>query len=122
LGAASAYWTSWSFDQLGDRTGQTEHGVGGSGEMITTSTYPTSGSGVIRPHAVSSISTTSPTGTVATSYGYDNTGNTTSRTRTGGDQSLTWTHTGNPTASLPGWVTQYVYDAQGAQQTTEFQF
>jgi hypothetical protein len=31
LGAASAYWTSWSLDVLGNRTGQNQHDLGGRG-------------------------------------------------------------------------------------------
>ncbi|HEU5474693.1 MAG TPA: RHS repeat-associated core domain-containing protein [Actinophytocola sp.] len=110
LGASSAYWTSWTFDQLGQRTNQTQHGLGGTADTVSTYTYPNPGT--IQPHTLTSTSTTGPTGTVATSYGYDAAGNTTSRTRPGANQTLTWTHTGQPASiTTSAGTTSYVYDA-----------
>jgi RHS repeat-associated protein len=114
----SAYWTSWTFDPLGDRTSQTNHALPGAtaGDTTTNYTYPTPGAGVAQPHTLSSTSTTGPTGSSSTSYHYDPAGNTTQRALPTGTQNLTWTDTGKlSTLTSPAGTTSYVYDANGGE-------
>ncbi|MBW8484423.1 RNase A-like domain-containing protein [Actinomadura parmotrematis] len=78
--ANGAYWTSWTFDPLGQRQKQTDHGVGGTGDMVTSYTY--AGSGNAQPHTLTSLTKTTaatPGATPVTvqtqSFGYDKVGN-----------------------------------------------
>ena len=101
----SAYWTSWGFNTLGERTTQTQH----STNTVTTYSYNTA-----QPDTLAATSTTAPSGTSSTSYTYDADGNTVSRDMAGGTQTLTW----NPDGSLvsdaaANGTTGYVYDADG---------
>lgn len=116
LGAASAYWTTWQLDAVGNRTSQVQHGLSGAANTTTTYTYPTPGPTAVRPHAATGTATTGPAGNSATSYGYDNAGNTTTRNLPTGNQSLTWDHRGKlATVTTPTGVTSYLYDADGNQ-------
>lgn len=111
----TAYWTDWDLDPIGNRTKQTQHGLGGAADTVTTYTYPPSGAGSVRPHALLSTSTTGP-GANTASYTYDNAGNTKTRVLPGGTQDLTWSPTGKlTTVTAPGQTTNYVYDADGNQ-------
>ncbi|MCP2271298.1 intein C-terminal splicing region/RHS repeat-associated core domain-containing protein [Actinokineospora diospyrosa] len=116
LGAASTYWTTWTFDAVGDRTSQVQHGLSGAADTTTTYNYPTGGATTVRPHALTGTTTTGPGGTSSTSYGYDATGNTTSRTLPSGNQTLTWNTNGRlDTVTTTSGATKYVYDADGNQ-------
>jgi RHS repeat-associated protein len=109
-----AYWSSWSFDPLGDRTGETDHALPGttSGDTTTNYRYPTAGAS--QPHTLASTSTSGPAGSSSTSYSYDPVGNTTQRTLPTGTQNLTWTDTDKlATITSPAGVTAYTYDADG---------
>jgi len=115
VGGPQPYWTSWTVDSAGNRTGQTQHALPGSssGDSVTTYTVNTPG----HAHALTSTTTTGP-GAGSSSYGYDADGNTTTRTLPSGGQSLTWTPEGRldtvkdaANAVLSG----YVYDADGSQ-------
>jgi RHS repeat-associated protein len=111
-----AYWTSWTFDPLGDRTGQTDNGLSGAANTTTTYTYPTPGAGIAQPHTLTSTSTTGPSGSSATSYQYDAVGNTKQRAIPSGTQTLTWTDTEQlATVTAPTGTTSYVYDAAGTE-------
>lgn len=108
LGAASTYWTTWSYDNLGNRTQQDQHATGSGTDSITTYTY--NGNGTNQPHTLTSTNTTGGT-TSSTSYGYDSAGNMTSRTTPAqGAQTLTWNDAGQLTANN---TSNYVYDANG---------
>ena len=114
--ANAAYWSTWSFDPLGDRTGETDHALPDAtgGDTTTSYTYPAPGSGVTQPHALTSTSTTGPAGTSSTAYAYDSDGNTKQRTLPAGTQNLTWTDTGKlATVTSTEGTTSYVYDADG---------
>jgi YD repeat-containing protein len=109
-----AYWSTWSFDPLGDRTNETDHALPGStgGDTTTTYTYPSAGTS--QPHTLTSTSTTGPAGTSSTGYTYDAAGNTTQRTLPTGTQNLTWTDTEQlGTVTSPAGTSTYVYDADG---------
>jgi RHS repeat-associated protein len=109
LGAASAYWTTWTVDALGDRSAQVQHGFAGGPAADTTTTY---GYGTNQPHTLTSTSTT---GGASTAYGYDATGNMTSRNAGQGNQTLGYDDTGKLTGvtGSTGGDTGYQYDADG---------
>lgn len=70
IGAGSAYWTSWSIDVIGNRTQQTDHGLGAAANKITDYTY--NGNGQAKPHTLTSTTTKVGTTTTATgAYTYD---------------------------------------------------
>jgi YD repeat-containing protein len=109
-----AYWSTWSFDPLGDRTSETDHALPGAsgGDTTTTYSYPTAGAS--QPHTLASTSTSGPAGSSSTSYSYDPVGNTTQRTLPTGTQNLTWTDTDKlATVTSPAGATTYTYDADG---------
>jgi len=104
LGGPAPYWQTWTYDTIGNRKSQTTYDpVSGAG---TTSNYAYPSTGAARPHAVSSVTTGSTTDT----FGYDATGNTTTRT----GQSLTWDAEGKlATATQGGNTVSFLYDADG---------
>jgi RHS repeat-associated protein len=106
------YWTSWSYDDIGNRDTQTQHTVSGSGsDTVTTSGWSSS-----QPNTLTGTTTTGGT-TASTSYGYDSAGNTTTRDTSTGDQSLIWNNAGQLTTvsnSTTGTATSYIYDADGS--------
>jgi RHS repeat-associated protein len=109
-----AYWTSWTFDALGQRTNETDHAVTGDGDTSTNYTY--NGNNTGQPNTLTSSSTSSPTGTSTSTFAYDKTGNTTARTLPTGAQTLTWSSTGQLGTDTNGaTATSYVYDAGGNQ-------
>ncbi|MBO4205835.1 polymorphic toxin-type HINT domain-containing protein [Micromonospora echinofusca] len=78
LGGPAPYWLDWTFDAVGNRTQEVSHATGG--DTTRDYTVPTGGPGVVRPHAVTQVTTTAPgQSPVVTRYGYDATGNTTCR-------------------------------------------
>jgi RHS repeat-associated protein len=106
----SAYWTSWAYNALGDRTSQTQHSLTSGNDTVTSYTYGTSGGG--QPDTLAKATTTvgsTTTGTV--SYAPDPAGDTT----TLGGQSLTWADNGALATDTTGTgTTSYTYDADGA--------
>ncbi|WP_263984054.1 RHS repeat-associated core domain-containing protein [Streptomyces sp. HPF1205] len=109
----AAYWTNWAFNPLGQRTRQTDHGLSGTADTVTTYTYDGNGAG--QPHTLTGTSTTGPSGTATASYGYDKNGETTSRSAGQGAQTLTWDDLGRLTAvtGSTGGDSAYVYGADG---------
>jgi RHS repeat-associated protein len=107
--SGSAYWTSWSFNPVGQRASQTQYSLSGGQNTTTSYNYNTS-----QPNTLASTSTTGPSGTTTTSYSYDADGNTTARDLPTGNQSLTWTPDGSlATDATAAGTTSYVYDADG---------
>lgn len=107
LGGSAPYWESWTYNLLGDRTGQVIHDTSGnSANNITQSIgYPgTNSSGSTLPDAAGSITTTGPGGTVTTGNSYNPDGDTTSRVNT---------RTGNSPPSAPPGESKLGYDPQG---------
>ncbi|MET7735850.1 RHS repeat-associated core domain-containing protein [Streptomyces sp. NPDC005402] len=106
-----AYWTSWTYDAVGNRLTQTQHTVSGTGsDAVTTSGYSSG-----QPNTLTSTATTGGS-SASTSYGYDNAGNTTTRNTGTGNQTLLWNNSGQLTKvsnSTTGTATSYVYDAGG---------
>ncbi|MCP9205957.1 polymorphic toxin-type HINT domain-containing protein [Streptomyces sp. NEAU-Y11] len=117
LGGAAPYWTSYTYNAAGQRKTETQHASGGD-----TSTSYTYGTGAGQPHPLTRTETTKPGGTAATtaSYGYDKSGNTTTRPGTQATQSLAWNAEGDLSAATepkagakPATGTGYLYDADG---------
>ncbi|MDG4828510.1 hypothetical protein O7627_04225 [Solwaraspora sp. WMMD1047] len=70
LGGAAPYWTEWTIDAIGNRTEERSHGT--AGDTVRTYQVPASGQNAIRPHAVTSVTTTAPgQAPTAQSYAYD---------------------------------------------------
>jgi RHS repeat-associated protein len=108
LGGPAAYWNSWQYDAVGNRTQETVHAA--SGNTSTGYAYPAPGSTTVRPHAV-----TGTTGSHTGSYTYDATGNVLTRpTPSAGTQTMTWDAEGHlETSTDTGGQTSYIYDADG---------
>ncbi|MFE4621869.1 RHS repeat-associated core domain-containing protein [Streptomyces mirabilis] len=114
LSSASAYWTSWSLDALGNRTTQVQHST--TGGTDTTTSYDYDRNNANQPHTLTSTSTTGGT-TSSTSTTYDSAGNTKTRTTpTAGTQNLSWNDTGQLTDITGGTNgdSHYLYDAGGS--------
>jgi RHS repeat-associated protein len=125
LGGPAPYWLDWTFDTTGSRRSETTHAAAGD----TTRIYalPTGGPGVVRPHAVTRVTTTAPgQSAVATNYTYDASGNTVCRPSGvaantcppgAASQALTWNAEGRlDTVSVGGEAAQAsIYDAEGAR-------
>ncbi|MEC3996358.1 RHS repeat-associated core domain-containing protein [Actinacidiphila sp. DG2A-62] len=132
VGGPAAYWTSYAYDTRGNRTGLTQHDVGGdtAKDVTTTQTFPPAGQvnapttasdaggGTGGPHALLSSTSTGPNSPGATSYQYDAVGDTTAVTDTSGTSTLNWTpedELASVTATEASGGTSYVYDADGNQ-------
>ncbi|MEJ3750925.1 RHS repeat-associated core domain-containing protein [Actinomycetes bacterium KLBMP 9797] len=104
LGGPAPYWQAWTYDKIGNRLTETNHSTAtGAG---TTSSYAYPAAGAARPHALASVTTNGQT----TSYGYDETGNTTARP----GQTLTWDIEGHlATVTENGKTSEFLYDAEG---------
>jgi hypothetical protein len=86
VGGPQPYWTSWTLDAAGGRSGQTVHALPGAGGGDAVTTYTAGVSG--HAHALAATTTSGP-GAGSTSYGYDPAGDTTVRAGIpGGDQAL----------------------------------
>jgi RHS repeat-associated protein len=118
LSGGTGYWTSWTFDILGQRTSQTDHATVSEGTDTTTSyIYKGTGNGntADQPHTLTSTQSTGGT-TASTSYTYDASGNTVTRTTpAAGTQNLAWDNANRLTqiAGTTAGTTSYVYDADG---------
>ncbi|GII22529.1 RHS repeat domain-containing protein [Planosporangium mesophilum] len=113
LGAASAYWTTWSFDALGNRKDQTQHNLTGGTDTTTSYTY--NGNNTNQPHTLTATNSTGAS-TASTSYGYDVAGNMTARTTPSqGSQTLTWNEASKLTAVTGGTAgnSSFKYDPDG---------
>ncbi|WP_280668855.1 MULTISPECIES: polymorphic toxin-type HINT domain-containing protein [unclassified Kitasatospora] len=112
LGAASAYWTSWTFTPTGQRATQTQHNLTGGTDTTTTDTY--NGNGTNQPHTLTSDTPGAPA--TGDSYAYDAAGNMTTRTTPAtGAQTLTWNTLGQLAAITPQATgASYLYNADGS--------
>jgi YD repeat-containing protein len=115
LGGAAPYWTSWTFDDTGNRRTQVQHAP--AGDTTTTSTYPASGDP--RPHAIQTQTTSTTAGTTQT-YNYDENGSTKSRGPAGSGQTFTYDAEGHVATATEanGSSSSYLYDADGARLIT----
>jgi RHS repeat-associated protein len=113
LSSASAYWTTWGFDAIGNRTSQVDHATA-SGGTDTTTSYAYNGNGAGQPDTLTGTTATGGS-TATTSYGYDPAGNMTSRAAGQGNQSLTWDDAGRLTGitGSSSGPSSFIYDADG---------
>ncbi|MER8046658.1 RHS repeat-associated core domain-containing protein [Streptomyces sp. NPDC094032] len=92
-----------TYDTLGNITSRADNGG-----IATVYGYPASGPASVRPHAVTSVGDDT--------YGYDESGNMSSRTVTGVSSTYTWNETRQLiTATVGGKSTDFVYDADGSR-------
>ncbi|MFE9421950.1 RHS repeat-associated core domain-containing protein [Kitasatospora sp. NPDC006697] len=118
-GGSAAYWESYSYDPVGNRTGMTSHAVNGAtGDTVTTYTNGCTGTcpNGPQPHTLATASVTGPAGTSSTAFGYSPTGATTTRTPSNGQaQNLHWDDEGRVDVITQGTnsTTKYLYDADG---------
>ncbi|MFI1524232.1 RHS repeat domain-containing protein [Kitasatospora cineracea] len=116
--SGAAYWTSWTFDALGQPKTQTDHTLAlGGTDTTTTNTYGGSAAscstGSTGPHTLAT-STRSGAATGTRTYCYNGLGATTSRSTSGGQQALAWDNQGRlQTAGTGANATTYYYDAEG---------
>jgi RHS repeat-associated protein len=112
--SGSAYWTSWSYNALGDQQTQTQHSVTGGTNTVTSYTYNNgNGTGTGQPDTLTSAVTTGP-GAGTSTYTYDADGNTLTRDLPGGNQSLSWYDNGLlKSDTTSAGTTSYVYDPSG---------
>ncbi|WP_370082485.1 RHS repeat-associated core domain-containing protein [Streptacidiphilus sp. MAP12-16] len=112
----SAYWTSWTYDVLGQPKAQTQHSLTAGTDTRTDYAYGGSASGCTTStgaHTLATATTTGGTSSTST-YCYDGLGNTTSRTTPAGQQSLAWNDEGKlQTATTGSNATSYTYDTAG---------
>ncbi|MEV0783269.1 RHS repeat-associated core domain-containing protein [Streptomyces sp. NPDC050423] len=113
VGGPDAYWQTFAYDKLGNRTKQTEHSTTTGTDATTTYTHPTPGAD--RPHAVQQATVAGGADNGRTStFTYDGVGNTTKRTIGTTTQDLDWDAEGHlATLTQAGRTTSYTYDADG---------
>ena len=117
--AGGAYWTTWSYDSLGQWLSQDQHSLtSGTADTTTKYTYGGTASGCTSAggtNTLASAITTGPTSTSTSTYCYDQDGNTTQRnTAANGQQSMTWNDLGELSAVTNASAgSSYVYDAEG---------
>ncbi|WP_189148824.1 RHS repeat-associated core domain-containing protein [Streptomyces lacrimifluminis] len=121
-GGPAPYWTSYTYDAVGNRLSATQHGVGsGAAATATTSRYNYPDDDEEQPNTVSSITAGGTAVTAAGAYDYDETGNMTTRPGPSGTQTLTWSPQGKLETITSGSVTTTnSYDAdQGLIASTD---
>lgn len=110
LDGAAPYWSSYTYNDAGERKAETTHAT--AGDVTTNYTYSTTRG---QPHPL-----TSTAGPKTSTYDYDETGNATSRPGTQAQQTLKWNTEGQlvstsepATGTKPKLDTSYLYDASG---------
>lgn len=114
LGGPAPYWHSYTYDAIGNRVTETQHGgIGGATER--TYTHPAAGQD--QPHTLTQVHETGPAGSRLEHYGYDESGNMVSRTTPAHEQELEWDAEGRLVRvdDAASGVTTYTYDADGAR-------
>ncbi|WP_432134969.1 RHS repeat domain-containing protein [Streptomyces sp. bgisy154] len=113
VGGPAPYWQSFTYDRTGNRLTETLHDLSGDSAKSTERTYAYPAPGGAHPHGLDSVTTRRPDGTTTeVSYGYDATGNTTTR----GSQSLEWDAEGHlAKVTEGGKTTEYLYAADGSR-------
>lgn len=116
LAGPAPYWTDWSVDALGNRTSEVSHTS--AGDTRRSYAVPQGGLNVVRPHAVTGMTTVTPEQSSTTvGYTYDNAGNMISRPGPSGEtQALTWDAEGHVAKIVEGGkTTTNVYDVDGGR-------
>ncbi|MFD9799897.1 polymorphic toxin-type HINT domain-containing protein [Streptomyces sp. NPDC059071] len=113
VGGPDPYWHSYTFDAVGNRRTEIKHDTAGDPAKDITRTY-TYATGLPTKSRLSKVTTTGPQGSREELYGYDEVGNTNSRTIQGNTQSLQWDIEGHLQKVTAGQnETAFVYDAGG---------
>ncbi|WP_246127864.1 RHS repeat-associated core domain-containing protein [Amycolatopsis rhizosphaerae] len=117
LGGAAPYWTSWTFDQIGNRLTQVQHAS--TGDTTSTSTYPQAGQP--QPHAATTSTTANAQGSTQVAYTYDAAGNSLTGGPAGNGQTFTYDTEGHiaTATDASGKVSSYTYDADGNRFLTK---
>ncbi|MDX2602880.1 polymorphic toxin-type HINT domain-containing protein [Streptomyces caniscabiei] len=119
VGGPAPYWTSYTYDKVGNRLTETQHATTAGGSD-TEREYHYPDPGAVRPHALTSVDNTAGTVKSRDSFTYDDAGNT--HTRLLGDgtsQTLDWDAEGRlakvtePVEGGSDKVTEYLYDTEG---------
>ncbi|MFJ5780226.1 RHS repeat-associated core domain-containing protein [Streptomyces sp. NPDC093094] len=106
IDGAAPYWTSYTYNQAGQRATETKHASAGD---TTTSYVYNDTTKDTKPHTLDKT-----TGARTTSYTYDSSGNTTSRPGPAAQQTLAWNAEGELSKLTEGTKqTGYLYDANG---------
>ncbi|HWS32976.1 MAG TPA: RHS repeat-associated core domain-containing protein, partial [Actinoplanes sp.] len=126
LGGPAPYWQDWTFDVTGSRLTETSHAA--AGDTLRRYGVPQGGKDVVRPHAVTGMSTTAPgQAATATQYRYDGGGNMICRPAAGSNtnncddgtnsQTLEWDAEGELATIKAGATTveSNVYDIDGGR-------
>ncbi|WP_406115449.1 RHS repeat domain-containing protein [Streptomyces sp. NBC_01014] len=120
VGGPDAYWQTFKYDPVGNRTQQTDHGTGALAGADATTTYAHNNPNTGLPHAVQTAAVTGgPQGGQKSTFKYDAAGNTTKRTIGATTQDLSWDDEGHlATLTEAGKTTSYQYDADGNRLIT----
>ncbi|MFC7219754.1 polymorphic toxin-type HINT domain-containing protein [Streptomyces polyrhachis] len=124
LGGPAPYWLSYEYDLVGNRTSETAHDLTGNTAKDTKRTYTYPDPKAARPHTLTQVDTTGPSGAARDTYTYSAFGDTATRTLGGDTQTLTWDVEGHLTrVAAPDGAggtknTDYVYDADGNRLIT----
>ncbi|MGW1961973.1 polymorphic toxin-type HINT domain-containing protein [Streptomyces sp. NPDC001935] len=119
LGGPAPYWQSYTYKTDGSRDTETLHDPTGATSKDVKRTYSYPAPGAVRPHGLTAVDSTGPTGIATESYSYDEAGNTKTRTIGGNKQTLEWDsegHLAKVTADDGNGgtkTTSYTYDADG---------
>ncbi|WP_017588727.1 RHS repeat-associated core domain-containing protein [Nocardiopsis ganjiahuensis] len=118
LGGAAPYWHEYTYDTLGNRETEVQHG--GPGGDITR-TYTHGGAAGVAPQALTQVEESGPAGDRLETYSYDEAGNMIGRTTASRDQELEWDVEGNlaQVTEEDGSQTSYTYDADGQRLIRE---
>ncbi|MEU3428496.1 polymorphic toxin-type HINT domain-containing protein [Streptomyces gardneri] len=115
VGGPDAYWHSYTFDAAGNRLSETKHDPLGNTTKDVKRAY-TYATGLPTKSRLSEVTTTGPQGERHELFGYDDAGNTTSRTSQGNTQNLQWDLEGHLEKVTAGTdETSYLYDAGGSR-------
>lgn len=109
MGGPAKYWLTWTYDTIGNRLTQVDHGTS-SGDR--TSTYNLASA---TSHKLNSVVTQDSSGTTTANYSYDLSGNLKTRPApAGGTQTLTYDRENRLATSVDSaGSTSYIYDASG---------
>ncbi|MEU9233586.1 RHS repeat domain-containing protein [Streptomyces subrutilus] len=115
VGSVDPYWTSWTFNDTGQRSTEKQHKAGPvTADTTRTYAYPTT-TAAAQAHAVRSVTATGgATGT--DTYTYDASGNMTSKTpASGSTQTMAWNDEGKLASSTTTGTTSFLYDTAGTR-------
>ncbi|RKE05614.1 RHS repeat domain-containing protein [Catellatospora citrea] len=112
LGTVAPYWSSYTYDQTGNRRTEVAHAA--TGDTTAVYTYPAAGAA--QPHTLRSVAVAGPGITRTDTFTVDAAGNTTGRGVAGGEQTLNWDVEGELASVTAGSATTaFLADADGGR-------